>query len=347
MKLFLFLFTFLLSIVSQAQDIEIINEQVTKISIKTKSDSIDFIIIDTTLTEKKPIFLWCQGSSPYTLFLELEDEKIFFFAGGLSNFNYRKIVENYHLVVIAMPKTPVVGLKENLNNQYEYVPDIERPREYSEEYLAANYLDNYVQRANCILKYLKKQKWVVKDQIVVAGHSQGTKVAAKIAIENRKVSHLGLFSPNPFGRIDQLVREPRLDAQLGLITWEEADSIINRQYDFFELANNTDSIAKYPQLRAWQSFSETFYDDWLELKIPIYITYGTEDRIADLCDIVPLFFIQEQKRNLTMIRRLHLDHNFFEIDETGVPNREKGHWHEAMSDFLEFLEFLEKNEDNI
>ena len=78
--------------------------------------------------------------------------------------------------------------------------------------------------------------------------------------------------------------------------------------------------------------------DWLELEIPIYLAYGTEDRAADLNDIVPLFFIQERKNNLTLKRYLGLEHNFFELDEAGKIDLEKPHWNDVMMAFLEWLQ---------
>ena len=38
------------------------------------TDTIDFIIVDTVLIEKKPIFLFCQGSLPLPLFIDYEEK---------------------------------------------------------------------------------------------------------------------------------------------------------------------------------------------------------------------------------------------------------------------------------
>lgn len=40
--------------------------------LKTKNDIIDFVVADTTLTEVKPILLFCQGSQPVPLFIRGE-----------------------------------------------------------------------------------------------------------------------------------------------------------------------------------------------------------------------------------------------------------------------------------
>jgi len=331
----LFILSFTFS--SYGQIGKVIENKVTIFSIEEQKDTINFIVIDTLLNEKKPLFLWCQGSLPIPLFCEIENYGNYFFGGGISNFNYEEISKNYHLVVISMPKTPVVAKKENINKQYQFVPNIEKPNEYSPEYINANYLENYVNRANTVLNFLNNKDWVDTTKLIIAGHSQGTKVATKIALNNKSVTHLGLFSANPFGRIDQMIRTARLNAQLGKISWVEADSTMNRYYQLYKDANNIDSLKVNPGLIAWKTFSETYYDDWLQLNIPIYLAYGTEDRTADLCDLMPLFFIEQGKNNLTLKRYIGLEHNFFETIENGRTNHEKGHWKQVMNEFLKWI----------
>lgn len=325
-------------IVCLAQPQQIINQQATHFSIQSPEDTIDFILVDTSLTQTKPVFLFCQGSLPVPLFTDLEQQGMYMFGGGINNFDYKKLVETYHLVVISMPHTPLVVPQSHLNPQYQYVPDPEQPRQFSAAYIEDDFLNNYVHRGIKVLEYLKEQEWVDRSRLVVAGHSQGSKVATKIAIHYPSVTHLGLFAANPLGRADQYVRQARLDAQLGNISWERADSIMQDQYDFFQSAHQKDSLAKYPHLNSWRTFSEPFYDDWLKLDIPIFLAYGTEDRTADICDLIPLFFIQAGKKNLTLQRYLHMEHNFFEVDADGSTNYDNAHWPEVMEAFREWVE---------
>ena len=343
MRKLIILSSFLISTtLAFCQEGQVIQEKATLFQLQHNADKIEFIVVDMVLNKKKPIFLWCQGSLPQPLFGEIfnrNNEWVFYFqGGGIANFNYSEIVKNYHLVVISMPHTPTIVSRENLSKQFLYVPDLSKPRELSEEYIEADYLENYVSRGNKVLEFLATKDWVNTDELVVAGASQGSKVATKIATCNPNVTHLGLFSPNPFGRIDQFVRQPRLDAQLGKISWAKADSLMQQQYDFFKKANNPDSLKADPRLKAWKTFSEPLYDDWLNLDIPIYLAYGTEDRTSDLCDIIPLFFISANKDNLTLKRYLHLEHNFFEVEEDGRTNYEKAHWNNVMMEFMNWID---------
>lgn len=306
----------------------------TQFQVKLKKDTIDFVIADTNLNVAKPLLLFCQGSLPVPLFIEVSENRIW--PVSLSNFDLEKMNESYHVAVISMPKTPLIVGEKNLNSQSSYVTDTTNNYSFSPDYLEANYLENYVNRANKVLKFLKKQKWIESGKIVVAGHSQGARVATKIASKNRTVTQLGLFGGDPFGRIDQMIRQARYNAHLGRTTWEEADAAIKKYYEIYKDANNPDLAEKDPSLKTLKSFSEAFYVDLLKLKIPIYVAYGTEDRGADLCDLLPLYFIEQGKENLTLKRYLGLEHNFFEVDENGRANYELAHWEDVMNQFVDW-----------
>ena len=313
----------------------VINNQATHFSIKDKNDTIDFIVIDTILNIKKPIFLFCQGSLPIPLFVKPEKEPMWMIGGGITNFDIEEIKQNYHLVVISMPKTPLIVEEKNLNESYCYIPNIDQSNEFDKEYIESDYLENYQKRASVVLKYLRKQKWTDNSKLIIAGHSQGSKVASAITVSNKHVTHLGLFGANPFGRIDQLIRNYRKEAETKKITWREADEKINDKYQMLRDAYNNDSLKKDPSLLAWKSFSKPQINNWLKITIPTYLAYGTNDIASDLCDLVPIFYIQNAKNNLTYKRYPNLEHNFFEVED-GITNYEKEKWPMVMGEFVKW-----------
>ncbi len=277
--------------------------------------------------------MWCQGSLPYPIYVNSKEEGIWLIGGGITNFDISNIVKNYHLVIISMPKTPLVADEKEINESYWYFGNSNDKNIPTTEFQKADYLENYVNRGLKVLKFLKKQNWVDNSKLIVAGHSQGSKVATKIAIENKNVSKLGLFSANPFGRIDQNIRSYRKDAEQKLISWKEADKKIEEEYQTFKDANNPKILKEKPELLAWKSFSIPLIDDWINFNKPIYLAYGTNDTASDLNDIIPLYFIREHKENLTLKRYLNLEHNFFEVEE-GKANHEKPHWENVMNEFI-------------
>lgn len=330
--------SFLFIILSQffiSQQGKIINNQSTAFKLLDKEDPIEFIVYDTQLNHKKPVFLWCQGSLPYPIYVNSKEEGLWIIGGGITNFDVENIVKNYHLVIISMPKTPLIADEKDINESYWYYGNSKNENQPTLEFQKADYLENYVNRAQKVLKFLNKQKWVDRSKLIVAGSSQGSKVATKVAAANKNVSKLGLFSANPFGRIDQNIREYRKEAEQKQISWEAADKGIEEEYQMFRDAHNPKKLAEKPELLAWKSFSVALLDDWLQFKKPIYLAYGTHDIASDLNDLVPLYFIRENNNNLTLKRYLNLEHNFFEV-ENGKPNHEKPHWEEVMNDFVEW-----------
>ncbi|MCC6414066.1 MAG: hypothetical protein IT270_20625, partial [Saprospiraceae bacterium] len=319
----------LFALTASAQRPETINGEALHFQLKSKKDTIDFIVVDTTINQKKPVFLFCQGSLPIPLFFHSAQYGTYMIGGGVSNFDLAEIRKHYHLVIISMPKTPVVVDEKNLDQSYAFIPDTANKRQYSMAYLKADYLENYQKRAEKVLKFLRKQDWVDNSKLVVAGHSQGAKVAVEIALKNKHVTHLGLFGANPFGRIDQFVRKARKDVEQGKISWAQADQEMESNYNYYREIFNTPAEDD-PSVKTWKSFSTPRIDDWLKINIPMYLAYGTHDITSDLCDLVPLYFIQHGKSNLTHKRYLNMEHNFFEVGEDGRADHTKGHWKEVM-----------------
>jgi len=307
----------------------------THFQLKNKQDTIDFVVADTSFNEVKPILLFCQGSQPIPLFIVFDDGHIL--SAPLGNFDVQHMKLNYHVVVISMPHTPVVVNRNLLNRQYSYITDTTHQYSYSLDYLLSDYAENYINRANIVLKYLQKQKWVNPNELVVSGHSQGSRIAVGITALNKNVTRLGLFGYNPMNRREQLIRQARKSAEQGEITWEKADSIQEEQLEHYKVSQNEDSVKAHPYLTAWKSFSKSTLDELLQIDIPIYIAYGSEDIAADPCDLLPLKFIENRKDNLTLHRYPNLDHNFFPVNENGESDHStRGFWQEVMNAFIDW-----------
>lgn len=300
-----------------------------------ENEKIAFIVAENVLVDKKPILLFCQGSLPIPLMIENRNKEIEILAGNIYSMNIEEVRKRFYVVVISMPETPAIANEFDLNTQFYFDPFHEnKPQEI---FMKSDYLENYVDRAEKVIAFLQKQDWVNSDQLVVAGHSQGTKIATKIALSNLSVTHLALFNPNPFGRIDQEIRQARLNAQLGKISWEEASSLIDDSISFYEYAVNQKNIEQDPSLIAWKSFSQPSIDDWLKISIPIYLAYGLEDTSSALCDVVPVFFYNNQKQNLTTKRYIGLEHNFFHSNRHEIESESESEWGQVMTDFLKWI----------
>lgn len=300
-------------------------------SIEGENDTIDFIVAANSLDIPKPIFLFCQGSLPVPLIIDYDNEHRF--ETSLSNFDVNEIKDHYHIVVISMPKTPLIARIEDLDKSYCYVTDTSKANSFVIDYLKADYLENYVTRANEVWNFLKPQTWVDTSKFVVAGHSQGARVAVEIAASNQAVTYLGLFGYSPDGRIDQMIWNARNRALKGEITWEKADTIQQYYYDLYNSSMDDNILEKKPELISWKSFSKSSLNKLLALEIPIYIAYGSQDEVAFSVDQLPLRFIEAGKTNYQIKRYPNLEHNFFPIVD-GVIDYKNGKWIEVMSSFI-------------
>src|SRR5690606_2684369 len=58
-------------------------------------------------------------------------------------------------------------------------------------------------------KFLQKLSYIDDSKLIVAGHSEGSTVAAKLAAKSKKVTHLIYASGCPLGRIMAMITESR------------------------------------------------------------------------------------------------------------------------------------------
>ena len=323
------------------------NSQVVKeanvrlFSLVEKGDTISFLKTDTCLTKKKPTILFCQGSMPIPMVIvDSKGPFIPYF-----NFDYRKLSDRYNIIVISMPHTPTQVKSDHLNKKYEYITDTIDQHSYDPLYLRDNYLEKYVERAEKVIDFLKKQKWVDITKIAVFGHSQGSYIAAKLAARNKSIKALGYSGGNPDGRFTQYIRSVRRAVLTKKISAQEAQNSINDIYEtwsFYCKGIDKDSIG-IDNVKSWKSFTYSAREELAKMKTPIYVAYGAEDlEHAESCDLLPIYFERAGKTNYKMMPLVGCGHNFEEISPEGMPNWDKMHWDDVMNGFIEWWESLKE-----
>ena len=303
--------------------------------IKGTIDSISFIVSDTSFDKKKPVFLFCQGSLPYSLFYK--EDSIHTWQQAIP-FEYKKYLNDYNFVVISKPGIPVFSTTADKN--YFYIDPV--TKQVPQKYWTNNYLDYYVNNANDVVNYLLKQKWVHKSKIVIAGVSQGSKIVSKLGAINKNVTHVIYLAGNPLGRFDQNIRQQRRDALLGKITSEQAQKNIDSLYELWNqmVAKPNDvSSTNEDTYKTWTTFSKPLLPYLLKISVPLFVGYGTSDITSDYCDLLPLDFARNGKKNLTLKPYLDCDHNFSKgrYDKTGKEISREDMWDKLTEDFFYWL----------
>ena len=207
------------------------------------------------------------------------------------------------------------------------------PKGYSDR----NRLSYYVPRNIEIIKYLKKQNWVSTTQLVVAGHSEGSTVAAKMALDYKKITHLVYAGGNPFGRIMSMVGQSR-ESEYDTDSTRFGEDEIKYWESVVKDRNNMDD-SQGDTHRATFEFSQPPIKYLEKLKIPVLVSYGTKDWSAPFNDFMRVDFIRKGKNNFTFQPYVGTEHNFFPLTKDNKPNYDIFNWDKVANDWLKWLVF--------
>ena len=270
---------------------------------------------------QKPLFFWCQGSMAQPL-LKYDETGLY----GTFPFDVDDFLSDYHLVIVGKPGVPLISDVKDLKAEYQYLNENDSvPKIYSEH----NYLDYYVERNDFIIKKLLKEKWVSKNKLVLAGHSEGSTIVAKLATKNKKVTHLIYSGGNPYGRILNILQQQIFiykDYEV-IEYWKSV--VANKQNITY---NGRDTY------KATYDFSQPSEIHLKKLKIPVFITYGTKDWNAPYNDLLQIESIQLGLKNIVFKPYFDVEHNYFPVNEKREPNHEIYNWENVGKDWKNWLD---------
>jgi len=297
-----------------------------------KGDIVDILVKSQRGDEqkKKPLFLFCQGSLPIPLIITYKNSS----DSGIYQvfpFNTDSLSIMYHLAIINKPYVPLICDQDSLN------PDLtcsDSTGQFPQKYIQRNLLDYYVDRDIAVINFLQHQPWISNDALAIAGHSEGSTIAAKIAYISPLVTQLIYSGGNPCGRIVTMIEQQRA---------HETDSSRNGEQTF----KNWESIVDNPinmdassgdAYKATYEFSVPPPMDYLEkLKIPVLFTYGTRDYSGPFNDYFRVRMIAQKKTNFTFKAYIGVEHNFFPLKANGEINYDVFNWDKVASDWLQWL----------
>jgi dienelactone hydrolase len=332
MKSLLGILVLLFSINSYAQNLLPADYGYRHLQTVYKGDTVDILIKSKKGEEqvKKPIFLFCQGSLPIPLIVKYDDNgkkgtyPVFVF-------NPDSLSTEYHLAIIGKPYVPLIADQRNLNPDLSYTDS--STGLFPAAYLDRNLLDYYTKRNIHALKFLRKQSWVETNQLVVAGHSEGSTIAAKIANDYSGVTQLIYSGGNPLGRIMTLLSRSRAN--------EDGSSAATA--DIFEYWKNVitgkDSMTNGGDtFKGMYQFSCLPAIDYLKkTRIPVLVTFGVKDSgVVASVDYLRAEIIRLKRSNFTF-KEYQGEHNFFPLKENGEVNFDIFNWDKVADDWRAWL----------
>ncbi|WP_162127722.1 alpha/beta hydrolase [Flavobacterium phycosphaerae] len=244
-----------------------------------KNDTVDVIIESKKgeETKAKPLFFWCQGSLPQPI-IKYDERGLF----PVFPFDSKDFLNDFHLVIIAKPAIPVIADVKNLKKNYCVLDEKGNvPLAYSDR----NYLDYYADRNNFIISKLLSNPIFLKKNLIVAGHSEGSHIAARMACTNKKIAGLIYSGGNPYGRFLNIVAQSRMEENDNTIFDYWSDVVVNKNDKTY---NGGDTY------NCTYGFSEPLVDKIEKLKIPVYVAYGTKDYNVAYMD---LFYTDVLRKN--------------------------------------------------
>jgi len=298
-----------------------------------KGDTVDILIKSRKGDEqkKKPLLLFCQGSLPIPLIITYKDSSG---KTGIYNvfvFNPENLSADYHLVIINKPYVPLLIDQHSLNPDLTYSDSTGKfPRKYVERDL----LDYYVDRDISVIEFLQRQPWVSNSRLVVAGHSEGSTIAAKIALSFPKTTQLIYSGGNPCGRIVTMIEQQRAHENDSA---RNAEQVFNNWKNIIDNPNNMDA-ASGDTYSATYGFSLPPPMIYLEkLKIPVLVTYGTKDYSCPYNDYFRVRVMEQKKKNFAFKAYVGLEHNFFPLKANGEINYDIFNWDKVADDWRQWL----------
>lgn len=282
------------------------------------------VIIKSKLGDEekpKPLFFWCQGSLPQPVIKYDENGEY-----GTFPFKATDFLDQYHLIIIGKPGIPIISNVKDLKANYTFE---DKNHTIPEEYTDQNYLDFYVKRNNFILKKLSKEKWVTSEKLVVAGHSEGSYIATKMAFTNRKTTQLIISGGNPYGRILSVLAQSRY----------ENDDNSTIEYWRRVVENKNDLNPKEgDSYKCTFDFSIDITPIIKKLKIPVLISYGTKDWSTPYNDMFYVETIKNNLKNITFTPYTGLEHNYFPVNEKLEANQEIYNWENVGKNWIKWLD---------
>ncbi len=294
-------------------------------------DTVDILIKSKKGEEqkKKPLFLFCQGSLPIPLIIKYNENG----KQGIYNvfvFNTDSLCNDYHLAIIGKPYIPLIADQKTLNNDLTFSDSL---TQFPKKYIERNLLDYYVQRNIAVVKFLQRQNWISNTKLVVAGHSEGSTVAAKMALVFPKVTQLIYSGGNPLGRILTIIEGQRANetdttkyAEEGIKNWENIVATPTNMD-----ASNGDTY------KATFEFSIPPIQYLQKLKIPVLICYGTKDFSSPFNDYFRVETIRQKKKNFTFKAYIGTEHNYFPLKVNGETNYDIFNWDKVANDWRSWL----------
>lgn len=205
--------------------------------------------------------------------------------------------------------------------------------EYPLDYNKRINLDYLTKRDIHIIKYLKRLAFIDDEKAILVGHSKGSRVASEIVFRSENlISNLVYLSGNPFGRRIHLIYEKRIAQN------DDDFSKPDKVFKFWKkiLRNKNEVVTGDWFSRKFEN-SKPYFRKLLNVKIPVFMAYGTKDPAFPYNDLFKLYVLLQNKQNFMVKPYIGLTPSFYKKNDEGIIKRDQHYWGVVMNDMLTWL----------
>lgn len=275
---------------------------------------IKYHVYKNKINAHKPLIVYLQGSTNFPLYYLNPNGR---YSSSIT-LNVDSMSNDYHIVLISKPNTPLV-------DSIEIAPSGRKQYPMKEGYQEKYSLDWRANAADKVINDALQKLNIDNTRVIVWGHSEGSQVAPAVAIKNKNVTHVISMMGNSLNHLYDFILNERVSALNGEKSNEKAQATIDSLYiEFEKIYNDPQSTEKEwfgETYYKWSSFSLTSpLENMLKLDVPILYIAGGEDRHSILnMDYAKLEFLRKGKDNLTYKVFPNYDHFFMETktDKSG------------------------------
>lgn len=152
----------------------------------------------------------------------------------------------------------------------------------SPAFRAEHTLERWAEAVHAALEAARKLPEVLPGRVLIAGHSEGGIVAAKVAAEDRSVTHVAVLAaggPTQLFDLLTLARRGLLLQSVSKVPQERVDYALDQWRAIQAEPDNTDKLFLGHPYRRWSSFlSTSTLEQLLKTDARIYAAQGTEDQ---------------------------------------------------------------------
>lgn len=256
-----------------------------------------------TADQKKPLLIYLEGSGAQSLFYEMDDGRI---AVGMVGLLAREVGQAYH---VASPEKRGVKFGE-------------QGRRGSGEGASAEYtryatLADRVADVRLMLTALLSEPTVDSSRVLIVGHSEGADVAAAVAGEDPRVTHVAFLSGGgALQFFDFFVMRRKQMVAEGASAEQIEAAIEKLENEIRDVMADPDSESKFLMGHAykrWSTFAtQSSADNLLKTSAKIFAAHGSEDDSVPIesFDFLVARLLCAGKKGVTIHRYPGRDHSY-------------------------------------